>query len=218
MHGPSCRIVAAPYRGCDCDRPRGFLSDWLILDMKKPRGLPAILASLPPIDWEGILIERQNRWGKGSKHRRETLEHIKKVLAARRKAIETEKLRRRNARLKERSRARRAKHYPAVTLQERILAAMQPGQWYGRPDLRELTGISYNNLKWRVATMQRGGLLERARNPAAPAPGVEGYNRARASVYRKGLGVQWQAKQEPEFLFRLTDRGEELRLVALALV
>lgn len=177
--------------------------------MPKPRGIAHLLANLPPIDWSMIAAERYRSFRKGSKHTRETLERMKKGRAKTRKRKAKAIARRRRERLKERP--RKCDPRPAVTLRHKLVAAMEPGHWYARPDLRELTGLPYGSIKARTVTMTAEGVLESARNPAAPAKGMAGYNPARGGVYRKGIGIQWQTAQEPEFLFRLTAKGEQLR-------
>lgn len=89
------------------------------------------------------------------------------------------------------------------TLAMRIALAMRPGHWYGRPDLERATGAGRNNIRGRIASMLRGGLVETARDPDAPG-----------RHYPKGEQIHSAAsiaRRQPEWLFRLTDVGEALR-------
>jgi hypothetical protein len=48
---------------------------------------------------------------------------------------------------------------------DRIALAMQPGEWYGRDDLRRAVGRGQDG-RWKVREMLLAGFLERAQNPA----------------------------------------------------
>lgn len=83
----------------------------------------------------------------------------------------------------------------------RVALAMVPGQWCARPDLLRLLRVPYGSVKARTASMVEAGLLERARDPEW-----------RPVVFVKGEGVETSGKRrQPEWLFRLTTAGEELR-------
>jgi len=89
---------------------------------------------------------------------------------------------------------------PAVSLRRCAIAlAMKPGAWYGRPNLRNRSGLAYDSLKSEVRTMFRLGLIEQANNPnwkEAPYIG---------------------APRESTYLFRLTAKGEAFRRFATML-
>lgn len=89
-----------------------------------------------------------------------------------------------------------------------MLSAMEPGQWYGRPDITAASGAKRNSVHIRLARWERDGWVERAENEEwAP------------TVYRKGLGIQWQARgRAPRYLFKLTRLGcaQRRRLAYLA--
>jgi len=83
----------------------------------------------------------------------------------------------------------------------RIARVMEPGRWYGRPDLLTLTGMDYSPLKMVTQRMWRAGVTERAENPEW-----------RPVVYRKGEGIHKTNKgTPPRWLYRLTGAGVEFR-------
>lgn len=75
-----------------------------------------------------------------------------------------------------------------------LAARMEPGVWYGRPDLRRLIPeFAEGSVRaWVHQKLWPGGAIERAPNPA--------FDRERAP------GRQ----SEPQWLYRLTERGEAL--------
>lgn len=96
---------------------------------------------------------------------------------------------------------RRDWYSPELTLAMRVALAMAPGRWYARPDLLRLLRVPYGSVKARTASMVEAGLLERARDPdVRPWRSPKGEP---ASVSLK--------RRQPEWLFRLTAAGEELR-------
>jgi hypothetical protein len=75
-----------------------------------------------------------------------------------------------------------------------MVAAMAPGEWYGRNDIARLAGLAkYFNGKVLQELLPRG-LVERRRNPA-----YDGRLVARGAVV------------EPPWVYRLTARGELVR-------
>lgn len=88
-----------------------------------------------------------------------------------------------------------------------LLEAMEPGVWYSRIDLRELVksaGMSYDYLKRYVVDARDKGLVEQARDPGVPEGG-------------RWRPVGWKPKYRVrvghEYLFRLTEKGAERRLI-----
>lgn len=87
---------------------------------------------------------------------------------------------------------------------DRMLAGMEPGGWYGRGDLIRFAGVGrYARGKVQQYLLARG-YVERARNPEwrrLPAPSE----------------IMAGAEVEPEFLYRLTARGEMERAALMML-
>lgn len=81
----------------------------------------------------------------------------------------------------------------------RILLAMQPGEWYARPDLLRLTApdVSYDLLKRKVVAFKAQGWLEEADNPDW-----------RPEDWARNI----RGRTKPKYLFRLTPKGEAERL------
>lgn len=150
-----------------------------------------MLAEMPPIDFAQLALDRQTP-------HRSTAAQLAKFRATRaRNAKRKLRIRKREAakRIKAEVMARRAHQ---TNIKGRILAAMVPGQWYGKPDIRVAAGIKRNSAHQVILRLERAGMIERARN--------EDY---RPIVYRKGAGIDWQARgRDCEWLYRLTAAGE----------
>lgn len=162
------------------------------------RGLWHYLKNMPPIDVDAIAQEYSERFYFGKKGpqpvewAKKAQEVIRANKAARRRAA-TERARRRQ------SEERRKRKLP--NLNAKILNAMEPGNWYGRPDIEALSGAKRGSIKARMPVLERAGLVERAQNPEwAP------------TEYPKGTQIHFQARgRPPQWLFRLTQRGERER-------
>lgn len=73
-----------------------------------------------------------------------------------------------------------------------LLAAMQPGEWYARPDLLRLCpDLGYDYIKRKVVDWRGRGWLEQGEDPAW------------RPEHWKGFGN----RLTPRYLFRLTERG-----------
>jgi hypothetical protein len=92
-------------------------------------------------------------------------------------------------------------------LGDRLLCAMEPGQWYAVRDLTEALGVHRNSVKpWLYGAGGRRlvGLVQKGRN--------------RAFQGRPGpWALMGGAEYEPEFLWGLTEAGERARELALML-
>jgi len=150
-----------------------------------------ILENMSPIDWEYLAAQHAAR-----KYRRWTPAQIAKLKAAhrkRRKARAKAAAERVTRRLIEERRSRRDSHITA-----KILAAMQPGDWYGRPDIRDRSGVCRNSVHARLAKLEREGFVERAENVDFVP-----------TEYPKGTQIHFQARaRPPRWLFKLTAKGE----------
>lgn len=136
------------------------------------------LADLPPIDWAYLASERRRP---GDKFKL-TPEQIAKRQKAR---TENQEARRRVS--IERSRRRQRGEWKGgrdTNITARILAAMEPGNWYGNSDIRKLSGIKRGSAYLRLRRLVEEGLVERAPNP------------------------DYEIRLTPQFLYRLTAAGE----------
>lgn len=166
------------------------------------RGLWHYLKNMPPIDIEAIAQEHAERFYFGKKG--------PQPIGWNKKAWE---VRRANQKARQEAAAGRAlaryrehrKQFKQPYLNAKILGAMEPGHWYGRPDITVLSGAKRNSVHPRLARFERVGWVERAENPEWSP-----------TVYRKGVGIHIAARgRVPQYLFRLTPRGErERRCVA----
>ena len=82
-----------------------------------------------------------------------------------------------------------------------ILRAMEPGGWYARLDVVNLTGFERNPVQGKLKEMMEKGLLRREQNPAwdpkhHPSP----------QALQAGVEVK-----EPQWLYTLTGEGEKMR-------
>lgn len=166
------------------------------------RGLWHYLKNMPPIDIEAIAQERAERFYRGKKGPQPISWTLKRMAArkANQKARQEAAADRALARYKE-----HRKQFKQPYLNAKILGAMEPGHWYGLPDVRILAGLKRGSVELRVRRFERDGWVERAGNPEWSP-----------TVYRKGQGIHIAARgRAPRYLFRLTPRGErERRCVA----
>jgi hypothetical protein len=125
---------------------------------RKGSGWRRIL-DLPPIDWALLAAERAN---KGRRHTPKTIAKIKAARAkhekartkfAGRKAIENYK-------------PVRQTRNGTVNALGRLLAAMASGEWFGRADIQNLSGLKRGTVAGTIIVAERRGLIERAKNPA----------------------------------------------------
>lgn len=162
--------------------------------MTKSPWIRRLAFAFEPIDWAALAVDRKWRTRKGDKR---ALWEVEKMLASRRAGQER---RRREAKLRalerDRERRRSAQAKRQSGLAERIMLAMEPGGWYARPDLRNLTGLKRNSLKAKLPDLEKAGFLERAKNPEWTP-----------KVYEKGVRIDMVPEKEPEWLWRLTDKG-----------
>ena len=162
------------------------------------RGLWHYLKNMPPIDIEAIAQERAERFYFGKKG--------PQPIGWNKKAWE---VRRANQKARQEAAAERAirrqkaawKNRRTEYLNAKILGAMEPGNWYGMPDIEVLSGANRNSLKWRLARLWMDGILERAENPEWSP-----------TVYPKGIGIHIAGRgRAPRYLYRLTPMGERER-------
>jgi hypothetical protein len=163
------------------------------------RGLWRKLLSLPPVDWAALAEAKRarSRWTrKGDKRPRADVERKMASQKANAKARAREAGERRRA---EQVKVWRKGRDSAITA--RMLNVMQPGEWYGRPDIRDLSGVKRNSVHMRLAVIERAGLVRRALNPDfVPLQ------------YRRGaLGHFQPVDRPPQWLFTLTPAGEAER-------
>lgn len=94
-----------------------------------------------------------------------------------------------------------------IPLRVRIAKLLQPKLFYALPDLIRLAQsatppIPVGSVKARATTMTRGGDLDRVQNPEWTGP----------TVYPKGVPFPLVDRGAPQWLYRLTEQGEALRL------
>jgi hypothetical protein len=164
-----------------------------------PKGILDLIAKLPPIDF-AVLAERKRdacRWTKkGDKRPRADVEKAMAARAANVRRRQEEASARQWVAIEADRRPARERFIDA-----RILCAMEPGHWYARVDIRDLSGVKYDSVKARVVLYMNRGWLERAENPDYVP--VE---------YRKGVPVHIAARgRAPQYLYRLTPAGEAKR-------
>lgn len=75
---------------------------------------------------------------------------------------------------------------------DRMVAAMEPGQWYGVPDLMVLIGGARSARGKVRQGLLRQGIVQRRRNAEYQAP-------------------RYGARTQPKWLYRLTERGRLVR-------
>jgi hypothetical protein len=161
------------------------------------RGIWAILAKLPPVDFVALAERKRDacRWTKkGDKRPRCDVEKQMAAFKANKRARQEAAADRIYKRL----------HPPRkkLHLEEKMLLAMAPGQWYARSDLAILAGIKFDSAKVIVSRLMQQGLVERAPNPEY-AP----------TKYRKGVPVHEVARGcDIPWLYTLTTAGEAKRI------
>lgn len=162
------------------------------------KGLWHYLKNMPPIDVDAIAQQYEERFTFGKKGP-QPIEWTIKRRASRVAREQAKALVAAERSLRRQQAERKARKQP--NLDARLLAAMEPGRWYGRPDIRDLSGAKRNSVHARLARFERDGWVERAENPDwAP------------TAYPKGTQINFQARgRPPQYLFRLTKRGEQER-------
>ena len=87
---------------------------------------------------------------------------------------------------------------PGQSIADRMLRAMQPGEWYGMGDISRMIGASASARAKVHQVLLRRGWVEKARNPAF-----------------RGILDPWSimagAEPEPLHLFRLTELGLKMK-------
>ena len=159
------------------------------------KGLWQRLKDLPPIDW-AALADRAPKSRKGRKQPRVWVERRinarRANVSAKAKAASERQFKKQKAEW----RKRRTSNLDAV-----MLSAMEPGEWYGRPDITAASGAKRNSVHIRLSRWERDGWVERAEN-ADYVP----------TKYPKGSQINFQNRgAAPRYLFRLTRRGERER-------
>jgi hypothetical protein len=144
-----------------------------------------------PIDWEALAIryrEQSRRTRKGDKRPREDVEKQKAA-------------RLRNKKRKQKEAVARY-HESAPRLRQRswereVVALMEPGNWYAAPDVAQFLEIETRLVGQAFIRLGKAGILAKTKNTSR-AP----------HDYVKGVGIHKQAARDPEWLWRLTARGE----------
>lgn len=159
------------------------------------RGLWHYLKDMPPIDWAYLASQRINptKPGPQPKHW-----HVKRLASykANQKARGEAASAKRMAKIVADRKKRRTSHLDAV-----MLNAMEPGEWYGRPDITAASGAKRNSVHARLSRWERDGWVERAENADYVAV-----------KYPKGTQIHFQARgRAPRYLFRLTRLGKRER-------
>jgi hypothetical protein len=155
------------------------------------RGLWHYLKDLPPIDWAYLASQRINPSKPGPQPKEWNRRKMAAQKANAKARTEAASAKRMAEILKEREK-RRTRNLDAL-----MLNAMEPGQWYGRPDITAASGAKRNSVHARLSRWEREGWIERAENVDWTP-----------TVYRKGLGIQFQARgRAPRYLFKLTRLG-----------
>lgn len=159
------------------------------------RGLWQRLKDLPPIDWAALAAQQVRPSRAGPQPRAWSQKAVRvRLKNAKRKARAAGK-----RRFKEQIADRKKRK--TANLDAVMLSAMEPGQWYGRPDITAASGAKRNSVHIRLARWERDGWVERAEN--------EDWKPTR---YPKGSQIHFQARgRPPRYLFRLTERGERER-------
>jgi hypothetical protein len=174
---------------------------------KKPPREPRINVRLPggPIDWAAWVADATSQpRGRGGKGRKLSPEVCAKFSVAQKARFAKQRAALAEV---ERLRAIEAAQQPApydpwafVTVQDRLLGSMQPGEWYATVDMaRVAPAVKYQSCKALAVTWWRKGWLERRQNPEwKPVP----------------VG----ARQEPKWLYALAGEALERHQLAKALL
>ena len=108
----------------------------------------AFVFSLEPIDLDELLntVERASRppVRLSEEHRRRVARGVRRAWRRRKKVAGTA-----------RHQARRSRVEREGNATEKILLAMQPGEWLSRPDIRARSGQPYGSIKVRVPDAER---------------------------------------------------------------
>lgn len=96
------------------------------------------------------------------------------------------------------SRAKHARPAAGQDIASRMLRAMEPGQWYGMGDLMRMIDES-RSARSKVVGLWRQGAIERVRNPA--------YSGLKLNPWE----IMGGAEPHPQHLYRLTERGLQMR-------
>lgn len=164
-----------------------------------PKGILDLIAKLPPIDFAALAERKRDacRWTKkGDKRPRADVEKAMAARAANVRRRQEEASARQWVAIEADRRPARERFIDA-----RILCAMEPGHWYARVDIRDLSGAKYDSVKARVMLYVKRGWVERAENPVYEP-----------TVYQAGVSIDWQRRGcDIRWLYRLTPAGEAKR-------
>lgn len=163
------------------------------------RGILALIASLPPIDFAALAERKRDacRWTKkGDKRPRADVEKQWAAYRENRRRRQEAAAEKFMAPIEQQRKRRRASRLDGI-----LLCAMAPGHWYAMADIRDLSGVGYSSVKAKTALFRKRGWIERAENPDY-AP----------TKYQKGVGIDLQPRGcDIRWLYRLTPEGEAKR-------
>lgn len=115
------------------------------------------ILDLPPIDWALLAAERSN---KGRRHTPKTIAKLKLARAKHEKART-----RHSSKIGTRKPVRQTRP-GTVNALARLLEAMASGEWFGRSDIQNLSGLKRGTVAGTIIAAERRGLIERTKNPA----------------------------------------------------
>lgn len=128
--------------------------------VKTYKGSLAHILALPPIDWALLASER-------TRQHRHTPAAIEKMRKARKATIK-----RKRKELAEKRVPRGAiRKIEKVDALGTLLAAMDPGEWYGRSDIQNRSGLKRGTVAGTIIKAESKGLITRTKNPAWERPG-----------------------------------------------
>lgn len=163
------------------------------------RGILALIASLPPIDFAALAERKRDacRWTKkGDKRPRADVEKQWAAYRENRRRRQEAAAEKFMAPIEAERKRRRAPRLDGI-----LLCAMTPGHWYARPDIRDLSGVKCDSVKAMVAKFLARGWIERVENPDY-AP----------TKYQKGVPIHTAPRGcDIRWLYRLTPAGEAKR-------
>lgn len=122
------------------------------------------ILDLPPIDWALLAAERAN------KGRRFTPKQIAKLKAGHARHAKARKAFARKVAVANYKPVRQTRN-GTVNALPRLLAAMATGEWFGRADIQNLSGLKRGTVAGTIVKAERAGLIERTKNPAWERPG-----------------------------------------------
>ncbi len=127
---------------------------------KTYKGSLAHILALPPIDWALLAAEKR-----GYRHTPKTIAKQKAAMAKSRKA------KRKRALKSLEAAAKPIRQVDKIDALATLLGSMEAGAWYGRSDIRILSGLKRGTVAGTIVRAEKLGLLERTKNPAWERPG-----------------------------------------------